>query len=394
MASLWLCAEAQYTVTLKDNTRMTIDSPQLTFEGSGADAQLVIGDQSIALSEVAHLEAADPEAAKPMVIAYHPYYSPKLPDPKIVTHICYSFAEVYVENGVYKGFKLQGNQSAFNRCMALKAKNPELKILLSFTHTVVNEDNKQDGGFSAIAASAEYRQQFAEDCVAYMGANNLDGIDMDWEFPGLSWSGAACDPLHDVDNYTLLIKQMRETFGSDYLLSFAGYCMNKRSSNGGWRYIDLAAVEPYVDFINVMTYDLDESPNFHNAIKSARSYWDIERTMTAYTNAGVPMDKIVMGIPFYIRNTFSNSHPWSKLSNLKESEGYKTDNWDATAQVPYVTLNGKMWGSYDNERSIAGKARYAARKGLRGLFYWCTYEDDTRRTLSHATWDSAMLYMR
>ncbi len=84
----------------------------------------------------------------------------------------------------------------------------------------------------------------------------IDGVDMDWEFR-LSWSGdpIAYDVAVDVANHVLLMKQLRETLGNQYLLTYAGYCMDKQQVPGGWRYIDIAAVEPYVDFVNIMTYD-------------------------------------------------------------------------------------------------------------------------------------------
>ncbi len=91
----------------------------------------------------------------------------------------------------------------------------------------------------------------------------IDGIDMDWEFPGLSWSGDpnAYDATVDVANHVLLMRQLRETLGTQYLLTYAGYCMDKQPITGGWRYIDIAAVAPpYVDFVNIMTYDLDAAP--------------------------------------------------------------------------------------------------------------------------------------
>lgn len=330
-------------------------------------------------------------------LAYAPYYRTSLlPNPAIVTHINYAFAEVYVVNGEYKTFKLQGDndEAQFRKVVALKSQNPKLKICLSFSHTVVNSDNQQAGGFSDIAASDDNRRRFAADCLAFVQRWGIDGIDLDWEFPGISWSGAKCDPAHDVDNFTLLVKQLRETLGNRYLLTFAGYVMDKQPTSGGWRYIDLKAVLPYVDFINIMTYDL-QSNKPHSAVDQPSAYWDIERTRKAYLAAGVPYEKMVLGIPFYVRHSFDGPNSavdWKDLNALAASDkAFKIDNWDSEAQTPYVTYNGQFWGGYDNPESIAKKGRrYVGGFGMKGMLYWDCGADDARYTLSKACWNAVM----
>ncbi len=337
-------------------------------------------------------------AGNRICLAYAPYYRSRLPRADLVTHINFAFAEVYVRNNVYQGFKLQGdnNLTAFKKVLALREQNPDIQILLSFSHTVVNGDNKQDGGFSAIAASETNRKKFAEDCVAFMVKWNIDGIDLDWEMPGLSWSGAACDTENDTDNFTLLVKQMRETFGSKYLITFAGYVKDKRrqSSGTGWKFFDLKAVKPYIDWVNIMTYDLDDASSghrgFHNGVKSSTSYWDIERTMAEYTAAGYDSTQIVIGIPFYLRHSFDESPSAIDYCNFyryPESIGYNYNNWDEDAMCPYVTLNGTFYGSYDNVVSIAAKGeKYIGGGRVRGLMYWDAGADDIDYTLASACW--------
>ena len=65
-----------------------------------------------------------------VAIAYVTWYGKAIPDPTVMTHICYAFAELYVRDGVYQGFKLQGNEDRFRQVVALKKKNPKLKISL------------------------------------------------------------------------------------------------------------------------------------------------------------------------------------------------------------------------------------------------------------------------
>ena len=325
--------------------------------------------------------------------AYVTYYGSSIPNPEQMTHINYAFAELYVRNNIYWGFKPQGSLSRFEQIAALKKQNPQLKICLSFTHTVSNSDNKQDGGFSAMSASPEGRKAFAEDCLAFLKMYGLDGVDLDWEFPGLSWSGAACNPAADTDNYVLLVKQLRETLGEDYTISYAGYCADKTAVSGGWRYVDIKAMDPYVDYVNIMTYDLDEAPHHHSALKDSRAYKDCTRAVNAYLNAGVAPEKLVLGLPFYGRCSFSTSPTavsYKKILQLDRTS-YRRNKWDDIASCPYVeTMRGVFYCGYDNPRSIAIKGEWLRKQGMLGMMYWEYDQDDDRGTLRKSVWNAVM----
>ena len=348
---------------------------------------------------------ADPEIIEPEqvpnprindgrhVTAYVTYYGSLTPDPAVLTHINYAFAELYMVDGVYQGFKVQGNLSRFEAIASLKKNNPDLKICLSFTHGVSNSDNKQGGSFSALSKSESNRKAFAEDCLAFLRKYNLDGIDLDWEFPGLSWSGAACDPSCDTDNYVELVKQLRETLGSDYTISYAGYCTDKVSVSDGWRYVDIKGMDPYVDYVNIMTYDLDEAPHHHSALSDSRAYKDCDRAVKAYLDKGVAPGKLVLGIPFYGRHSWSTSPTaitYKKILNLDRYE-FRRNQWDAVANCPYVeTMKGVFYCGYDNPRSIGIKGDWVRKQGMRGLMYWEYDQDDAKGTLRKAVWNAVM----
>ena len=271
------------------------------------------------------------------VIAYVTYYGSGLPDPSLITHINYAFAELYVKDGKYNGFKLQGSQSRFNSVVALKKKNPKLKILLSFTNGVANSDNAAGEGFSVLAASEQMRKAFAEDCLKFCKDKGIDGIDIDWEYPGLGWSGQACDPANDTKNHVLMMQQLRETLGDEYLLTYAGYVTDKRAVDGGFKYMDIKALDKIVDYVNIMTYDFDEGKKPHNGMQASHAYWDIYRTYNAYKDAGATLSKLVLGIPFYGRISFSSSPgAWTYKKIITLSGDYSIDHWDDTAKVPYV----------------------------------------------------------
>ena len=251
------------------------------------------------------------------VTAYVTYYGSLTPDATVITHINYAFAELYMVDGVYKKFDVQGSKTRFQNIVNLKKTYPDLKICISFTHGVANSDNKQGGSFSGLCKSEDNMRRFAEDVLKFLQDNNLDGVDLDWEFPGLSWSGAACDVTCDTENYVKLVKQLRETLGDDYTISYAGYCFDKQAvSGGGYRYVDIKGMDQYVDYVNIMCYDFDEAPHHHSALSDTRAYRDCNRAVNSYLNAGVAPNKLVLGIPFYGRHSFSKSPTAISYKNI------------------------------------------------------------------------------
>ena len=353
------------------------------------------GDGSFDGTPVARAE----RKAGRIALGYCTYYGSLTPDASVLTHINYAFAELYIRDGQYKSFKLQGSETRFQQIVNVKKQNPDLKICLSFSHTVDNSDNFQNGGFSVMASTEEGRKAFAEDCLAFVKKWGIDGIDIDWEFPGLSWSGHACDPAHDVENYTLLMKQLRETLGNKYLLTYAGYVMNVQGEPGNQRYIDIAAVDPYVDFVNIMTYDIASGSEgqHQSAWDRPDYYWDCQRAIKAYLDAGVSPSKLVLGIPFYARHAWDNSDGYKGCvdygkfaTEYPAGKGFKLDNWDDRGQVPYITKDGKMWAGYDNPKSIGLKAEKILTLGMKGMMFWDYDADDAAGTLRNAVWDSIM----
>lgn len=349
---------------------------------------------------VTGLWAPDPSAGIEMAeevdgriaLSYVTYYGTAIPDPTYLTHINYAFAELYVKNGAYEKFGLQGDKARFDKIKSLKDKNSNLKILLSFTNSVSNADNSVDGGFSAMAKNPEMRAKFAKDCKSFVQSEGIDGIDIDWEFPGMTFGSNAFDVLVDVDNFTLLMKDLRKELGAGILLTYAGYCMDKKPAGAGFKYIDVKAVDPYVDFVNIMTYDLMGAPQHQSALNKPGNYWDCKRSVDEYINAGVPASKLVLGIPFYGRANFESggSINYKDILTLSKNNGFVIDNWDSEGSVPYVTKNREFYCGYDNPRSIALKGEWLLGLGMKGMMCWDYDGDDNLGILRKSVWNAVM----
>lgn len=303
------------------------------------------------------------EAAQKIVVAYVTSWTQTIPDPMVMTHINYAFGGVGDDYKIYSD-----NLSRLQKIVKLKEKNPELKVLISV-------GGWGRGNFTPMASSAERRRIFAESCVKFCQKYHLDGIDIDWEFPGNN-SSSEKSPADEKQNYTLLMQDLREALGEKYLLTMAS------SADPG--YYDFKSCILYLDFVNVMTYDMSGPPNHHSALyrggQIGNGWLVAHESIQNHLKAGVPADKLVMGLPFY-----GNSGAGSQIS-LEEIKngivsGKWTDHWDDVAKVPYVTdSKGKFAYGYDDERSLAIKCQYILDNDLAGGMYWEYCNDDKSGT--------------
>ena len=306
-----------------------------------------------------------PAVAGPVIVGYATYWDTTIPDPSYLTHINYSFAHIKSD---FETLDIK-TESRLKKIVALKNGNPNLKVMLSV-------GGWGAGNFSEMAADESHRKNFCNNCLAAVKKYNLDGIDLDWEYPTSSSAGISSSP-EDTKNFTLLLKDLRAALGDDLLITMA--------SSASAKYVDFGSAMPYLNFVNIMTYDMGKPP-YHNSglYKSSATKRSCDEAVALHYSAGVPYDRMVLGIPFYGHGDGSAFTSESVDFNEIDPTGY-TVCWDKTAQVPYLAdASGKMVLSYDDEISVGLKAAYAKEKGLLGAMYWNIEADDNTWTLSKA----------
>ena len=300
-----------------------------------------------------------------IIVGYATYWDKTMPDPTLLTHINYAFAHIKSD---FESLDIK-TESRLSKIAALKNTNPNLKVLLSV-------GGWEAGNFSEMAADETHRKNFCNNCLAAVKKYNLDGIDIDWEYPTSSSAGISSSP-NDTKNFTLLMKGLRETLGNDKLVTMA--------SSASAKYIDFRNATQYMDFVNIMTYDMGKLP-YHNAglYKSSMTKRSCDESVALHYQAGVPYEKIVLGIPFYGHGDGKAFTSECLDYNEIKTTGY-TVRWDDVAKVPYlVDGTGTMVLSYDDETSVGLKADYVKQKGLLGAMYWNIEADDANWTLSKA----------
>ncbi len=273
--------------------------------------------------------------------------------------------------------------------------------------------------FSAIAASAERRSRFAHSCSDMVRTYNIDGIDLDWEYPGYRAQGGS---LNDRHYFTLLLRQIRDSLDAlqpyanrQLFLTSAFGCAPSRMAD-----IDWEAVVPLLDFVNMMTYDFygrDFSVTNHNAplyppAKGIEGYDTHSTIHYLMENYGVPPQKICIGVPFYGRALKTKSTPGLHVGsaqsvdarmfpeddgsptfyNILARQGQFFYNWDSISQAPFLrSKSSNTFVSFDDERSVASKARYILDHGLAGAIVWDITGDCVESRAQRGTIESTPL---
>ena len=315
----------------------------------------------------------------------------------LLTHVIYAFANV-TATGDCESVDAEDDAVNFPQLLELKAEYPELLVLISVggaSHSTY---------FSAVCADSTMRQHLAQSCVQFMKQNDFDGIDIDWEFPRAA----------DSENFTALLSGLRsaldaqgEVDGRHYLLTIAA-----PAGAGNIANLQLALIYPSLDWINLETYDFSvaSSPktNFVAPLFTYEGALNVDAAVKSYLGAGVPADKIVMGVRFvgtgwqgvgptnnglYQPDAGPAKGTWDlPAAKPSGSFGYQdiednylpsyTRSWDKKAQVPWLYNAGtEIMISYEDPQSLTCKADYVLANQLSGIMIWELGADDNQGTL-------------
>jgi chitinase len=133
---------------------------------------------------------------------------------------------------------------------SLKRENPSLTVLVSVGGWTWS------GNFSDMALTRKSRNLFIESAVKFVQKYNLDGLDIDWEYPGMAGDNNRFRP-DDRKNYTLLLKELRKRFDREEK-SLGRHLVTSIATGASTDFLEhteMAKVQGYVDTINLMSYD-------------------------------------------------------------------------------------------------------------------------------------------
>jgi chitinase len=297
-------------------------------------------------------------------------------------------------------------RGAFHQLQELKRLHPHLRVLISFGGW------GQSQGFSS-AADPSHVREFVRSCVhtfiegdfapGIHAPGVFDGIDIDWEYP--VHGGVHEGRPEDSRNFTLMAAEFRRQLDAvrPGLLLTAALPAEPEL----YAQFELKEISAYMDELAIMAYDMhwnsEPVTNLHSALfhdpadpsQGAQAGYSGDAAVQAFAQAGVPKEKIILGVPFYGKG-------WSGVGpanhGLYQPAGGKAHGGEAyrdlkalpaSADRQYyqgpvtcsVWSGGNFW-SYDCPQAMRAKRDYVDEHHLGGVMFW---------ELSHDTPDGELL---
>ena len=342
----------------------------------------------------------------------------------------------------------------FNQLLELKAAHPALHVEMSI------------GGwtgstyFSDAAATPASRQAFVASCIDLIINGNLptggwptqaggpgaaaglfDGINIDWEYPGVDPGNGAHHSPADVANATALLREFRTQLDAAGAVAGKHYSLTvdiaggNIHSTGSWQ---LSQVARTVDWINLMSFDYhgswDPLTDFNSPFAldprapivgngALQWTWNTAGSVAYFLLNGVPANKLVVGIPFYGKEYVgvaptghglfqshgpapANDSPTyhdlvdtgladanlvpigpTAVSGSGAGVNGFTRYFDFLAGAPWLynpALNGGTFISYVDPAAVRERIALDRVLGLRGAFAWEISNDDNAHDLVNA----------
>nr|XP_027197976.1 acidic mammalian chitinase-like isoform X1 [Dermatophagoides pteronyssinus] len=269
------------------------------------------------------------------------------------------------------------------------------------------------GGWKMASSTDERRKRFVQSILQFIQQYQLDGVDIDWEFP--SWPKKLTQ-YSERNDFIKLLQEIRRNFDHEkqisgkHLILSAAVAAQFVIIQVSYKPVEMAES---VDFINLMTYDYfihkwywpyvgHNSPlyspinlpfNFINVTKTFSVEWSAEY----WVKIGMPRHKIMVGIPTYGKRytlfhskinypgamaiSGGNDMIYSEVCEFLKRKN-TVEKYDSIAHSPYA-YNEREWISFENQQSASQKAKWIRMKNFGGLMIFSLNADDYRQQCSN-----------
>jgi len=328
-------------------------------------------------------------------------FTPENIDGSCVTNIIYAFASISPD------FKLQtiewNDELMYKQVMEKKKQYPHLKVSIAVGGWNFNQRPETKHIFSDMVSTRENRAQFIQSSIDFAHKYGFDGIDIDWEYPACASQGGR---PQDTENFTRFLMEFRSSIDDDSHETKLLLTVASPAGESTMKLIQFDKIHQYVDWFNLMAYDYhggwDRFTAPHTALCSA-DRCNIQNTLDLYIRAGVPPNKIVVGVALYGR-TWTLKDPTiieygapvvgpgkagiitQHTGVLNQMEIYNLigSNWKVDERTQTVIgWAGDQFVTFDNQETLDVKIAFFHERGLGGVMTWAMSLDHNYSLLKH-----------
>ncbi|KAL8761316.1 MAG: hypothetical protein Q9184_002558 [Pyrenodesmia sp. 2 TL-2023] len=338
-------------------------------------------------TQILALTSLDPLAMKPEDIPLGFY-----------THLNYAFA--LIDPNTFRIAPMdQYTASLYKDVTRLKTRDSELEVWIAIGGWAMNDPGPMQTTFTDLAKSESAQDAFFESLLTFMIANGFDGVDLDWEYPVAKDRGGIPE---DFDNYVNLLSRLRNFLNSSGRRW--GLSITLPASYWYLKGFDIVKLEPLVDWLNIMTYDIHGV--WDSGIKSLGPYayahtnlTEINLSLELLWRNNIDPSRVVMGLGFYGRS-FTMKDPSCLTAGCPFTDGARGGEctgtpgvlsageiqkviregavmtFDEAAAVQIVTWDTNQWVSWDDQKTLKMKVDFANKRCLGGTMVWAVDLDD------------------
>ncbi|MNK05659.1 Chitinase A1 precursor [compost metagenome] len=276
------------------------------------------------------------------IVAYF-YYgrdpeSVELAKYKMMTHLNYAFLYPNADGSL----QALSQPARFQTVMS-RARQNGVKTAISLSG--------EDATYLTLSASASTRTVFVKNVLKFAIDNNLDGIDMDWEYP--------CSNNGSSLTYEALMVELADSLHKKN--KFLSAAVTAGVYAGAVRDGITANTMAATDFFNIMVYDGagwdKDDIGQHSTYKMAEASLDIW-----INTKGMPKEKAILGFPAYGKQANNNALLYRDLL-LKGADPVKNS----------FSVDGVMY--YYNGTDLIKQKALLAKNRANGMMVWELYQD-------------------
>ncbi|RDW72347.1 glycoside hydrolase family 18 protein [Aspergillus mulundensis] len=314
------------------------------------------------------------------------------------THLNFAFATIDPTT-----FEVQATDDTSEAMMTdiqtIRKLQPDVEIWISLGGWSFNDPGATQTTFSDLASTEENQDAFIKSLNSFMATYEFDGVDLDWEYPVDTDRGGSED---DFDNFTALLKKVKQKVKGAG--SSKGLSITLPSSYWYMQHFDIVKMEPYVDWFNIMSYDLHGTwdmpdKNVGPYLNAHTNITELQTSLDLLWRNNIDPDKVVLGMAFYGRS-FTVVDPSCTEPGCEYISAGNAGNCSNTAgillnpEIKNIISDNKLkptlhkdagvkalswesqWVAYDDEDTWKLKAEWASKQCISGVMVWALSQDD------------------